>query len=190
MQTLHQHFWTDYQIVSFLSPSTLCVVSACFYQPGSIGQPGPSGVPGRDGYKGEKGDHGTPGFQGETGQKGEPGIPGFVVRQQAFIIVSSFVHVTNYLVHSDKGKMIRVGTVSVSGRPILVFQWPIPVFREEDSQWSICKAGIKFDFFVLFYFKYKNFVMIIKEKQNGTTSINIYSLKVDRNKYLTNMHWS
>lgn len=130
MQTLHEHFWTDYQIVSFSSPSTLCIVCACFYQLGTPGQPGPSGLPGRDGHKGEKGDYGTPGFQGETGQKGDPGIPGFVVRQQASIIVSSFVHVANYLVHSDKGKMICVSTVSVSGRPILVFQCPIPVFRE------------------------------------------------------------
>lgn len=79
-------------------------------------------MPGREGHKGEKGDHGIPGFQGETGQKGEPGIPGLVVRQQAFIIMSSFVHFTNYLVHSDKGKMIRVSTVSVSSRQILVFQ--------------------------------------------------------------------
>lgn len=63
-------------------------------------------MPGRDGPKGEKGDYGIPGFQGETGQKGEPGIPGFVVRQQAFIFMSSFVHVPNYLVHSDKGKMM------------------------------------------------------------------------------------
>lgn len=76
-------------------------------------------MPGRDGHKGEKGDDGSPGFQGETGQKGEPGIPGFVVRQQAFIFMSSFIHVTNsfflILVHSDKGRMIRVSTVSVSG---------------------------------------------------------------------------
>lgn len=125
------------KVLFFLSPSTLRVVCACFYQPGTPGQPGPAGVPGRDGLKGEKGDYGTPGFQGETGQKGEPGIPGFVVRQQAFVFMSSFVHVTNYLVLSDKGKMIRVSTVSVSGRQIVVFQWPIVLFREDDSQWSI-----------------------------------------------------
>lgn len=92
-------------------------------------------MPGRDGLKGEKGDYGSPGFQGETGQKGEPGIPGFDVRQQAFILMSSHVF-TDYLVHSDKGRMIRVSRVSVSGRQIVVFQWLMPVFREEDSQWS------------------------------------------------------
>lgn len=150
-----------------LSPSTLCVVCACFYQPGTPGLPGPAGVPGRDGHKGEKGDYGTPGFQGETGQKGEPGIPGFVVRQQAFIFMSSFAHVTNYLVNSDKGKMIRVSTVSVSGR-YRYLERRVASGRYEMSV-SSC-------FFVLFFhsIKYKNFLIIIKVKQNCTTSMNMY----------------